>query len=54
MLSESEAAPGEHVRDMIAYAGTTAAGLKVMKASTLAKSIEQGLEAAYKKAQHIA
>jgi pyrroline-5-carboxylate reductase len=54
VLSESEASPGEHVRDMIAYAGTTAAGLKVMKASTLAKSIEQGLEAAYKKAQHIA
>ncbi len=54
VLSESEASPGEHVRDMIAYAGTTAAGLKAMKASPLAASIEQGLEAAYQKAQDIA
>lgn len=54
VLAESEASPGEHVRDMIAYAGTTAAGLKAMKASPLAASIEQGLEAAYQKAQHIA
>ena len=54
MLAESEASPGEHVREMIAYAGTTAAGLKAMKASPLAASIEQGLEAAYQKAQDIA
>jgi pyrroline-5-carboxylate reductase len=54
VLAESEASPGEHVRDMIAYAGTTAAGLTAMKASSLAASIEQGLEAAYQKAQHIA
>ena len=53
MLSESKAPPGEHVRDMIAYSGTTAAGLKAMKASPLAVSIEQGLEAAYQKAHHI-
>ena len=54
VLAESEASPGEHVREMIAYAGTTAAGLEAMKASTLAASIEQGLEAAYRKARRIA
>lgn len=54
VLAGSQTSPGEHVRNMIAYAGTTAAGLKAMKASTLAVSIEQGLEAAYQKAQHIA
>jgi pyrroline-5-carboxylate reductase len=54
VLAESEAAPGEHVREMIAYAGTTAAGLEAMKSSTLAASIEQGLDAAYDKARRIA
>ncbi len=54
ILAESEASPGEHVREMIAYAGTTAAGLEPMKASTLAASIEQGLDAACRKAQRIA
>lgn len=54
VLAKSEASPGAHVRDMIAYAGTTAAGLKAMKASPLAASIEHGLEAAYQKAQRMA
>ncbi len=54
VLAESEASPGEQVREMIAYAGTTAAGLEAMKVSTLAASIEQGLDAAYQKAQCIA
>lgn len=54
VLAESKPSPGEHVRDMIDYAGTTAAGLKAMKASPLATSIEQGLAAAYQKAQRIA
>jgi pyrroline-5-carboxylate reductase len=49
ILSESEASPGEHVREMIDYAGTTAAGLEAMKVSTLAASIEQGLDAAFQK-----
>lgn len=53
LLAESEASPNEHVREMLAYAGTTAAGLKAMKISTLAASIEQGLDAAYQKARHI-
>lgn len=51
VLAKSEASPGEHVREMIAYAGTTAAGLEAMKASPLAASIEQGLDAAFQKAR---
>lgn len=54
VLAQSGTSPGEHVRDMIAYAGTTAAGLEIMKASPLAATIEKGLEAAYKRAQQIA
>ncbi len=54
VLAGSEAAPEDHVRDMITYAGTTAAGLESMKASSLAASIEEGLQAAYQKAQSIA
>jgi pyrroline-5-carboxylate reductase len=54
IFAKSDASPGEHVREMIAYAGTTAAGLEVMKASPLAASIERGLDAAYQKAQCIA
>jgi pyrroline-5-carboxylate reductase len=53
MLAQSEAAPSEHVREAIAYAGTTAAGLEAMKVSTLAASIEQGLNAAFQKARSI-
>ena len=52
-LAQSRASPGEHVREMIDYAGTTAAGLEAMKASPLAASIEQGLEAAYQKARRM-
>jgi pyrroline-5-carboxylate reductase len=52
LLSQSKASPEEHVSDMISYAGTTAAGLEVMKSSSLAESIEQGLEAAYQKAHN--
>ena len=54
VLAQSGVPPEEHVRDMITYAGTTAAGLEAMKASPLAASIEEGLQAAYQKAQSIA
>lgn len=54
VMSQSEASPGEHVHEMVAYAGTTAAGLEAMKTSPLAVSIEQGLDAAYQKTLHIA
>lgn len=54
VLSKSKASPREHVLDMIAYAGTTAAGLRIIKNSSFAELIEQGLEAAYQKAHILA
>ena len=54
VLAQSPTSPAEQVRAMIDYAGTTAAGLEAMRASPLAASIEQGLDAAYDKAQSIA
>lgn len=54
LLADSAASPAEHVDEMIAYAGTTAAGLETMQASPLAAAIGEGLDAAYDKAQSIA
>lgn len=54
MLADSAASPRERVEDMIAYAGTTAAGLEAMRASALSSCIDQGLDAAYEKARTIA
>lgn len=51
MLATSEASPAEHVKAMIEYAGTTAAGLNAMQASPLADAIAEGLDAAYKKSK---
>jgi pyrroline-5-carboxylate reductase len=45
-MAESKATPAEHVREMIDYAGTTAAGLNAMQASPLARAIAEGLDAA--------
>ncbi|WP_127598741.1 pyrroline-5-carboxylate reductase family protein [Nitratireductor alexandrii] len=53
VLSESPEAPGAHVRAMLAYAGTTAAGLEAMRASSLAENIARGLAAAAKKARDL-
>jgi pyrroline-5-carboxylate reductase len=50
-LAESAASPGDQVKAMIDYAGTSAAGLHVMKASPLATSISGGLRAAFEKTQ---
>jgi pyrroline-5-carboxylate reductase len=52
-LAHSDTPMGEHVREMIAYAGTTAAGLEAMQSSPLAASIGEGLDAAFRKAQTI-
>jgi pyrroline-5-carboxylate reductase len=52
-LAQSDTPMGKHVREMIAYAGTTAAGLDAMQSSPLAASIEVGLDAAFRKAQTI-
>jgi len=54
VLASSAASPGDHVGEMIAYAGTTAAGLEAMRASPLAAAIEKGLDAAYDRAKSIA
>jgi pyrroline-5-carboxylate reductase len=54
MLDRSDKPPSEHVEDMIAYAGTTAAGMIAMRQSNLAAAIGQGLDAAYRRAKTIA
>jgi pyrroline-5-carboxylate reductase len=51
MLANSEASPEDHVRWMVDYAGTTAAGLNAMIDSTLSKTISDGLLAAADKAK---
>jgi pyrroline-5-carboxylate reductase len=51
MLAKGKASPADHVRDMIDYEGTTAAGLTTMIESTLSKTISDGLLAAANKAK---
>ena len=51
MLATAPPAPADHVAEMIAYAGTTAAGLQAMQASPVADAIAQGLDAAVAKAR---
>jgi pyrroline-5-carboxylate reductase len=53
MLAADRASPADHVRWMIEYAGTTAAGLIAMERSTLSKTISDGLLAAADKARSI-
>ena len=53
VLSQSDTPPSAFVKEMIDYAGTTAAGLQAMEASPLAEAVEQGLRAAYNKALQI-
>jgi pyrroline-5-carboxylate reductase len=51
MLAEDGPSPADHVREMIDYAGTTAAGLKHMEGSPLRQAIHDGLDAATKAAR---
>lgn len=51
MLANGEASPADHVREMIEYAGTTAAGLNAMIDSALSKTVSDGLLAAADKAK---
>ncbi len=51
MLAEGAPSPADHVREMIDYAGTTAAGLKRMEASPLRQAIHDGLDAATRAAR---
>jgi len=54
IFSQSDPSPADHIREMIDYAGTTAAGLLAMENSSLYANIEAGLDAAFEKAQSIA
>lgn len=53
-MAEGAARPAEHVREMIDYAGTTAAGLEAMRASPIAEAVAEGLDAAVARARSIA
>jgi pyrroline-5-carboxylate reductase len=53
MLAQGSARPADHVRWMIDYAGTTAAGLNAMIDADLSKTISDGLTAAAHKAQSL-
>lgn len=52
-MTLSEKTPAVHVDEMIAYAGTTAAGLEVLRTSPLAAALAQGLDAAVRKSREI-
>ena len=51
LLARAEESPAAQVQVLIDYAGTTAAGLRVLRDSTLADAIKAGLAAAYEKAR---
>ncbi len=53
MLAEGQATPAEQVREMVDYAGTTAAGLNAMIESDLSEAISDGLLAAARKAEEM-
>jgi pyrroline-5-carboxylate reductase len=54
VLDSDPKSPAAHVESMIAYAGTTAAGMLALRELNLASGIGQGLEAAYRRAKTIA
>ena len=49
MMATGRARPEDHVQDMIDYAGTTAAGLTVLRRSGIASDLADGLDAAVEK-----
>ena len=53
MMAEDTLSPAGHVRQMIDYAGTTAAGLQAMEDSPIRGLISEGLAAAAAKAREI-
>jgi pyrroline-5-carboxylate reductase len=53
-MAQSSKTPADHVREMIAYAGTTAAGLEALLALPVAEGIAAGLDAAIARARAIA
>jgi pyrroline-5-carboxylate reductase len=54
ILATDPRTPAEHVTEMIAYAGTTAAGLNVLEASDATRIIDRALAAATTRARTIA
>jgi pyrroline-5-carboxylate reductase len=54
MMAEGEMTPGDHVREMVDYAGTTAAGLVAMQDLGIPELIAKGLDAAVEKTRRIA
>ncbi len=54
ILATVPRSPAEHVAEMIAYAGTTAAGLQVLEASDLSRTVDRALAAATARARTIA
>ena len=46
MMATGAARPSDHVQEMIDYAGTTAAGLEVLRASDIGAELAKGLDAA--------
>jgi pyrroline-5-carboxylate reductase len=53
VLDSDPKSPAAHVEAMIAYAGTTAAGMVALRDSHLAEAIGQGLDASYRRARTI-
>lgn len=53
LMSEGTMTPADHVRQMIDYAGTTAAGLEAMKRSSMATEIAEGLDASISRTRSI-
>jgi pyrroline-5-carboxylate reductase len=54
ILATDPRTPADHVAEMIAYAGTTAAGLELLEASDLTRIIDRALAAATARARTIA
>lgn len=54
MLAEGQMTPEDHVREMVDYAGTTAAGLVAMRDLGISDLIAKGLDAAVEKTRGIA
>ena len=53
-MAQGDARPTDHVQEMIDYAGTTAAGLQVLRNSTVPQQVAEGLDAAVARCRTIA
>jgi pyrroline-5-carboxylate reductase len=53
MMAEGKATPRDHVQEMIDYDGTTAAGMRAMRGSSIASEVGKGLDAAVARTRSI-